>query len=264
MIKHILRKARHLALTTTEGIFSTTIDIALWSIVFLGDLTVPQKRSGNVWRAQIAADQFLHQYNYDTIKQAIINAKRRGLVKRSRHHAWPEITKQGKKRLMALIPQYDQVRKWDNRLHFVTYDIPEKKRSDRDLLREYLRRIGCGMLQESVWLTPYNPIDILRTFIEEKALAGTIVVSDIGKDGSVGEEDVTSMVVRVFKLEKLNNRYEEWLSEIDKNGLDHWMLMGYLSILRDDPQLPFSLLPSWWKGDRAYQKVRPLFERVLT
>jgi len=30
---------------------------------------------------------------------------------------------------------------------------------------------------------------------------------------------------------------------------------GYLSILKNDPQLPFTLLPKWWKGDQAYTCV---------
>ena len=106
-------------------------------------------------------------------------------------------------------------------------------------------------------MTPYNPIDTLRTYVEEKNLAGTVLVSDMGQGGSIGEEDLHSLVERVYKLEELNARYQEWLEEAGRRGTDHWMVIMYLSILADDPQLPFALLPPWWKGEEAYRQVQP-------
>jgi DNA-binding transcriptional regulator PaaX len=146
-------------------------------------------------------------------------------------------------------------------MHVITYDIPEKQSNDRKKLRQYLRIIGCGLLQESVWITPYNPIDILRNFIKDKQLNGNIIiVSDIGKDGSIGEEDLHAMIIRVYRLEEINKRYEFWLK--DNNHIDHGSMIEYLFILKDDPQLPFALLPSWWKGDSAYKKVKDALEKV--
>src|SRR3989337_1644773 len=104
-------------------------------------------------------------------------------------HAIPEITKEGRKRLRRLIPRYDEKRVWDGRMHLVTYDIPERRYSDRQLLRMYLKKIGCGRLQDSVWITPYNPVDIIRAFVEKHDLAGTVIVSDMGDGGAIGEED---------------------------------------------------------------------------
>lgn len=250
------------ALQLAEGVFSHSVDMTLWLVAYTAVLSTSFQTYGKAWRAQWEADRFLNQINYDVIKHAFITAKRRGFLKKSRRHAQPEITAAGKRRLAGAIPAYDSVRSWDSRLHLVTYDIPEKRRSDRDLLREHLHTLGCGMLQESVWITPYNPIDTLRQIIADRSLEGTVIVSDMGKDGSIGEEDVGSLIVRVWKLEALNERYEEWLADVDRHGLDHWAGIQYLSILVDDPQLPLALLPSWWKGEKAYREIQPLLQKL--
>lgn len=241
-----------------EKVFAYGVDLALWFTVYLAEMSLPQSSVGQLWRAQRAADRFIEHVNYDTIKRGIAEARRRGLLRKGKkgRRAWPQITQAGKRRLAAAMPKYDEQRVWDKRMHIVTYDIPESQSSDRALLRAYLRRIGCGRLQDSVWITPYNPIDTLRSFIEEKQLRGTIIVSDLGADASIGEEDLMTLIVRVYELDKLNERYEAWIKEARRSMIDRWMVMCYLSILQDDPQLPFALLPRWWKGDAVCRLVK--------
>lgn len=105
-------------------------------------------------------------------------------------------------------------------------------------------------------MTPYNPVDTIREYIEERNLTGTVLVSDMGEGGSIGEDDLRALVVRVYRLEELNERYEQWLEEAGEVVMDHWMVIKYLSILTDDPQLPFTLLPPWWKGEKVYARVK--------
>ncbi len=255
--KGVTKVVSRAVLALAEGLFSHAVDLALWTVVYLGEVGLPQSTSGQVWRAQIAADRFLHQVNYDVMKEALKTAHRNGWIKARRRNALPEITEKGKRRIASVIPQYDEKRSWDGKMHLVTYDIPESRKIDRELLRAYLRRIGCAMLQESVWITPYNPIDLVRSFVDEKELSGTVIVSDLGRDGAVGEEDLRALLVRVYKLENLNERYEEWLSSVEElDVIDHFALIRYLAILNDDPQLPFVLHPPWWKGGKAYALVK--------
>lgn len=258
--KQLLKATGDITKTIGEGLFSYVTDVALWMAIFTAELSVPQSASGQVWRAQISADRFLREWNYKTIKAAIANARRQQLlkpIKRGRRTI-PEITEAGKRRLASMLPIYDEKRTWDGRMHLITYDVPEVKRLDREALRDVIRQLGAGRLQDSVWITPYNPIDILRKTIEEHRLAGSVIVSDLGKDGAIGEEDLKSLVVRVWNLDKLNDCYENWLLEYSRSDrLDQWLMTGYLSILRDDPQLPFTLLPKWWKGDKVWRLVAP-------
>lgn len=251
------------ALLAAEGVFAHTVDMALWLSIYFAEMSLPQSASGQLWRAQRAADRFLDHVNYEVIKNAMLTAKKRGWVKTVRRGALPEITKEGRRRLLSVIPLYDNKRVWDERMHLVTYDIPEKDKSQRELLRKQLIRIGCGKLQDSVWMTPYDPIDTLRTFIEERSLGGTIIISNLGRDASIGEENLQGLVVRIYKLEELNKRYEKWIKDVETlKSMDQLALFGYLSILRDDPQLPFDLLPKWWKGDKAYKRVKERIKKL--
>lgn len=261
--KRVSRKLSRAALALAEGVFSRGVDMMLWYVAFMGELSIPFGAYGKTWRAVAGADRFLREVNYDVIKNAIANAKRYGYLSRTTDRAsWPEITKAGKKRLASIVPQYDEVRAWDGRLHLVTYDIPETNADDRYVLREYIRRIGCGRLQDSVWITPYNPIDLIRSFVRKRNLEGTIIVSDVGKDGAVGDEDVRALVSRVYGLESLNDRYSMWLEETDED-VDHWAIIKFFSILKDDPQLPFAILPPTWKGAVAYAQVKPFLKNVV-
>lgn len=252
-------------ITLGEGIFEFAFDAALWYSVFFVALGETRKGDpASVYRAGHKTDKFLEEVNYRAIKNALITATRRELVKIVKRGAVPEITEAGKKRLTSIIPVYDEKRVWDGQLHLVTYDVPERKRYDRDVLREKIRRLGCAKLQESVWITPYDPIDTLRTFIEDEGLTGTVIISKMGKDSSIGEEDLITLLVRLYRLDALNKRYAFWLGVYNKGILDQGGLVSYLAILKDDPQLPFALLPRWWKGDKAYSKVKPLLSILLT
>jgi len=247
----------------SEGVLSTTVDATLLVLFLSAEFGFGGKPGpGGVWRAYDKAYEDV--INYDSIKQALYHLKKKGLVKTFGwgNKAAREITKQGKKRLEAIVPFYDEKRKWDGKLYLVTYDVPERQRGDRELLRRYLKKIGCGMFQYSVWLTPYNPTGVLRNFVEERGLSGAAVVSCVGKDGDIGQEDIKDLVVRIFQLEELNDRYAEYLEEFGGGGefSESQAVFGFLSILGDDPQLPFELLPDNWVGDRAYK----LFKEVCS
>jgi len=240
-------------LKLSEGILSTVVDIFLWEIAYLIEASTTFSR--NTWEPKVKADLFLENINYETIKRAIEKARQKGWLKRTnKRRAWPQITAAGQKRLASLIPTYDSKRVWDKRLYLVTYDIPEGKKKDRELLREYLKVLGAVMIQESVWLTPYNPSDILREFTNERKLRGTIIVSDIGKDGSIGEEDMKELVRRLYKLDDINQEYQEFLAKAENSQITPTQVyFSYLKILKKDPQLPFELLPSHWLGEKAHK-----------
>lgn len=246
-------KLRAEILKLSEGILSTVVDIVLWELVYLGAAATTFSR--NTWEPKVKADRFLESINYETIRRAFERSREKGWVKRTkRTRAWPEITKEGRKQLASLIPQYNKNRVWDKHLYLVTYDIPEKRKKDREVLREYLKRLGSGFIQESVWLTPYNPREILQEFIEERGLKGTIIIADIGQDGSIGEEDIRDLVVRVYKLDEINKAYKEFLDKYENSKTTTTeVYFTYLKILGKDPQLPFELMPSYWLGEKANQ-----------
>ena len=251
-------------LEVSELVFSHAVDATLAVVAYLYAFGDIQTRFSAPFHARIESEKFLRTVNYDAIKHALITASKKGFIKRKRH-AMPEITKAGMKRLISVIPSYDPIRLWDKRLHIVSYDIPEKKKHTRDVLRLYLRQIGCAKLQASVWLTPYDPIDIIRQFIKEKGIEGTVIVSNLGIDASIGDETIQELVFRVYTLQALEDRYAEWLKKYEGESMSVIGYKGYceyLAILKDDPQLPFALLPKHWLGERAYKIIKSIFSML--
>ncbi len=71
-----------------------------------------------------------------------------------------QLTEMGKKRASYLHMfgksiKIQRPKHWDKYWRIVLFDIPEKKRQFRDILREHLKKIGFQELQHSVFIFPY-------------------------------------------------------------------------------------------------------------
>ena len=52
-------------------------------------------------------------------------------------------------------------KKWDGKWRVLIFDIPEKRKSVRNKIRQSLRTIGFMRLQNSVWIYPYDCEDFI-------------------------------------------------------------------------------------------------------
>lgn len=261
-----MKKSRYkrAALRASEGLLSTVTDLILFQVYFISASVGKTHTSRGVYQTLGEASDVLEEINFKTFQQAFNRLRRKGLIETVKEQAYfkPQITADGQKRLGEIIPTYKIKRIWDNRIYLITYDVAEERRSDRDILREMLKRIGCAYLQNSVWLTPYNPRGVLESFVEEHNLHGSIIVSDTGTNGAVGGESIKGLITRVYNLDNLNKDYSVFLKEFSgsrKNAPKESIAFHYLSLLSRDPQLPFELLPSAWLGDEAYA----LYDEVI-
>lgn len=66
--------------------------------------------------------------------------------------------------------------KWDGKWRLVIWDIPEKRRLARDLLRFKLKQLGFKMWQQSVWVSKVNCTDVLRDFIRKTGIGDWVMV----------------------------------------------------------------------------------------
>jgi len=249
---------RETVLSLTGKVFLSLTDLTLYTLYLLGASIGKSPTSRGTYQMFKEADKAFSQFNGETIRQSFAYLKRKGLVKVAKEELYykPIITQAGIKKLKSSLPEYDPRRVWDGRLYLITYDIAEEAKKDREILREFiLKRIGAGSLQDSVYLTFYNPKEILKKFAEERGLSGSIIVSDLGKDGSVGEEDLSNLIRKIFKLDQLEERYREFIERYQKPPKNFSLLtlsFDFYSILADDPQIPFELLPHNWIGQKAY------------
>lgn len=243
----------------SEGLFETVTDVLLLA-TYLSLTHMTVRNAYQAVRAGEEAYRMLDEINYQTLKKVTYNMITKGLLKRVSKEGREEIaiTEFGRKRIEAVIPRYRVNRPWDGHLYLISYDIPTKANKSRNLLREHIRKTGGALLQESLWMNPYNPTRILSDFVTEHDIPGSILISKLGKDGSIGDEKLLDLITRVYHLDDLATRYDAFLHAYPKHGADRPIPLGaavtYLSILKDDSQLPFPLEPDDFPAARAFQR----------
>lgn len=241
-------------LKASGGVVSYLADFLLFMICYGVELSTAGYGSRAAGKAYARTMRELCGVKGKSTLSSFEHLRRKGYINYSKGRSDIEITAAGRKRLRRFVPVYEKKRKWDGRLYLITYDIPESKKAIRDYFRDHLKALGCGMLQASVWITPYDPRGVLRKFIGFNRLEGDVLISYAGRDSNIAGTDFKELVRRVYHLDKLNQRYKEFL----KRPLEKWpryrIAAAVYSILKDDPQLPFKLLPKDWKGDEAYRK----------
>ncbi len=246
-------KTKEFVLKATDGLIGSAVNTVLWFIYLQGASIGVSKSSYGAHQMFRGAHEALEEFNYESFKQIISKLRRQGYIKKAPYSKTElEITKIGKERIAALLPVYQTTRPWDGYLYLISYDIPEIRHTSRDLLRRYLKTVGCARLQESLWITPYNPRKLLDDFMRERGIDGTVLVSKLGKDGAVGEEGLQGLLERVYGLQSLNDRYKDFISLASQKSIQKFQLaVEFHHIIVDDPQLPFELLPKNWSSERA-------------
>lgn len=250
----------------TEGLLKTATDMVLL-VTYLSLTHMSVRNAYQSRRAEEEAYRMLDEVNYQTIKRATYRLIAKGLLNRLSKGGREEliITKFGRKRIEEIIPVYRDKRPWDGHLYLISYDIPKEANEARNLLREYIRRTGGALLQESLWINPYNPTQILADFVTEHEIQGSVLVSKLGKDGTIGEETLPELINRVYHLDDLSERYEAFIQTYPLHAPVKSKLMettvAYLSILKDDPQLPFPLESDDFAAARAHTHYLTLIDQ---
>ncbi len=164
-------------------------------------------------------------------------------------------------------------KKWNGIWRQVIFDIEEKHKKDRDTVRRKLKDLGFGMLQESVWISPFPIERELEEFFKKMGVRGEILILA----ATIYSGDEKELAKRTFKLDTINDGYEELIfgwEEIDEirdktekdKKIKSWE-EKYFEHLSRDPFLPKELLPDPWLGDEVREiylkKTRKSFWKEL-
>ena len=103
------------------------------------------------------------KYYFDKKTQDLVNKGFLNVVKEKGNN-YVELTKKGEVELQKYLMKenVNKKQKWDGKWRVFTFDVWEKSRQKRDLLRKEIREFGFIQLQKSVWIYPYE----CRDFIE--------------------------------------------------------------------------------------------------
>lgn len=169
------------ALSILSAIANGSLKIA--TVFIAGSAPLPRSREIRRWQYEVLR----WEPNID-IEKMIRDAKSRGYtnrkIKEIQKRRWArlmkkggrlvlEITEEGKKRLVQY--ELDTLsisipKQWDGQWHILLFDIPERERAGRDILRDRLKRLGFLRLQQSAFVYPYSCEDQLDILIQHYGL----------------------------------------------------------------------------------------------
>lgn len=245
------------------GIITTAVDLILFAASLGLNLYAASFKGKDPIKILQDSFKLTEKFKQRLLVSSSYYAKNKGLLARQEHSL--VLTKKGHDYIKQLLPRYQKNRRWQGRFYLITYDISEEKRYQRDLLRKWLWLQGARLIQESVWISAY---DLTQAIYDSKIVrkdSGFVLVSSLEKGMGVGRETIMDLVGRLYEkdLKKVNQRYGEFIklaSRINNFTAEQKFLlkMQYLSILKDDPQLPRSLVLPNWQGDKAYH----LYEKL--
>jgi DNA-binding transcriptional regulator PaaX len=157
-------------------------------------------------------------------------------------------------------------KKWDGYMMILVFDIPETERRDREKLRNKLIELGFGMLQESVWMSPFHFEEDLRELLVATGLKEKAFILEAKK---IHAGDFKTIVRKVWKLDEIDRNYQfvtkmvgDYLSSEFKSDTaenmkkEIWEL--YLETIKKDPFLPEELLEISGLRDDAMDSIAKL------
>lgn len=98
-----------------------------------------------------------------TVNRSVERLKHSGLVVKD-ERGFVELTRKGQKRLSEIERANYRIKQpkwWDGKWRVVSFDIKEKRKDVRALLRRTLEAVGFVHLHHSVWVYPYDCEDFL-------------------------------------------------------------------------------------------------------
>lgn len=125
------------------------------------------------------------------------------------------LTSAGKEHIQREFPIMSFLKTWNKKWIIVIFDIEETSRKQRNNLRNMLKNIGFGMLQQSVWITPLPIGQDVKESISHKGFSDNAFVLEISH---VLLGDPKILASRVWNLDKLEEEYLSLKNEKGENA----------------------------------------------
>lgn len=158
------------------------------------------------------------KYTRQNFYQAVWRSVKTGDIEKviKNNKAYLRLTTIGKNRVDRDFPLTSFARKWNKKWVILIFDIEEKSRKLRNVLRDKLKNIGFGMLQQSVWITPLPIAKDMMEFVGSNNLKEYVFILEVS---SVLLGDPKELARRVWHLDDLEEMQMD-LNE-EKKGLSN-------------------------------------------
>ncbi|MBI2022576.1 CRISPR-associated endonuclease Cas2 [Candidatus Daviesbacteria bacterium] len=117
------------------------------------------------------------------LSKSIKRLRERGLVSfLSEEEIVLRLTSKGKEKVLWT-KMKNENSKWDGIWRLVIFDVPEKKRAARDLLRSLLKQWGFIRWQNSVWASKKDCAKLIKRFIKKVGISQWVMVIESNNVG---------------------------------------------------------------------------------
>lgn len=212
----------------------------------------------------------IRQTLYRMEKRGALEVRREGRVNvYSASPATLAILEAGTEKILA-----PSQRVWDGAWTVVHYQFETDQRDARDQVRDVLTVEGFASLGPGLYVHPRDRAARVLRAVEAMGLADHVQSFRGRRDGPEPDDQFAR---RLWDLTRIAERYRRFvqrfqpvaegsstsLSPLDAFSLRFALVIGYLEVAWDDPELPPEVLPDKWPGGRARRLARRLYEALL-
>lgn len=158
---------------------------------------------------------------------------------------------------------------WDGQWTVVNFSIPESDRELRRVLRNQLRSMRFGMLQDAIWINPHDRAKHAVELLDQMQVETGYVFRAVNIPRAYGSQGINE----IFGIEELGDKYREFISEYralaeGKTDVENPLVTRtklvnrWLTFRTEDPELPESLLPESWPRAQAHQIFLAVYDRL--
>lgn len=201
-------------------------------------------------------------FDEDSIQRTVQRLVRGGYLDREGRgeKATYRITSKGEKRLREQIERnLLEQEVWDGKWRMVVFDIEEEQRRDRDRFRRFIKSLGFGQLQKSIWITPLAVREELERFLVHSRLSKAVLVVETEYIAGMNSKELAS---RVWQLSILGDRYSRFIEECRSTSKTNRNLQKeFVRLVSIHPFLPKELLVDEVDIKRVIRSYSSLLER---
>lgn len=196
-------------------------DILLLTIAGIGDLFQeihdPMQLFSNAYKQMYGfiPRQYTRQNFYQAVWRSVKTGDIEKVVKNNK--AYLRLTTVGKDRMNRDFPLTGFSRKWNKKWVILIFDIEEKSRKLRNILRNKLKNIGFGMLQQSVWITPLPIARDMMGFINNNNFKEHVFILEVSSVLLGDPKELARRVWDLDDLEKMQIDLNEENKALDKS-----------------------------------------------
>ncbi|MCW4384630.1 PaaX family transcriptional regulator [Salinibacterium sp. SYSU T00001] len=164
---------------------------------------------------------------------------------------------------------------WDEHWTVVSFSIPEKDRDVRRLLRNGLRDLKFGLLNDAIWVSPHHRVEQATALLEELDVTDASVMRAQILERPGREQSF----IDVFDLRELEREYRDFIARHEPMVekviagrvapsealvLRTEVMSEWLQFRQVDPTLPSQLLPEDWPRRRAREVAYHIYDELGT